>query len=456
MADVLFSSALSTSSTTVEGFAMATRYFPNTVLVEGFPGGISRQDLLAVFGGRKGYINTLDFTNTPGEPKKAFIQYDDPQSLRLALEMNGRNVFNYHEGLVVRRVNEEVLCEHVPGEMHDIDEAFESLKKVLRSVLDFEASNHLSHINEINKLTQINSDATKRWTRLAGANRHLTARIKEIESTGQTLTLKLSETNEQLRISTDRRLQLQAENSSLEEKIKKATAEEQASALRLRHTSAQLRTITDRCSEPQLEHSVPEMRLKDTKAELNESLKHEIGILRRHLDETIAQKERILERLGLSNNTIIHLKQDLKLAEDARLETQSKLRWAKSTLEDSDSHVRALQEYATESQQKRQRAEDFLEDGRETKRRAVRQVENKEALHITSSSFTGGCDIRQLELEERLEEEIKGRLEAERLLADANTKLDQVTVTDSLVAAFLKMERYAMELVAEQRRSYIT
>ncbi|KAF8520468.1 hypothetical protein BU17DRAFT_89058 [Hysterangium stoloniferum] len=116
---------------------MATQVFPNTVFVDRFPGSASRHDFMVTFGGPDRHIQEVIFTNVPGESRKAFIIYEHHSSVGHALSLNGTRFNRSSAGdLVVKVVDEKMLCQIVPGERKDTWKALEDLKSVFAVVLD--------------------------------------------------------------------------------------------------------------------------------------------------------------------------------------------------------------------------------------------------------------------------------------------------------------------------------
>jgi chromosome segregation ATPase len=207
--------------------------------------------------------------------------------------------------------------------------------------------------------------------------------------------------------------------------------------------------MTGRCSQLEAEIDSMRTRLSETDAQFKEEQerkdwvgKKEVEGLRREVEETTAQKEQTMERLGIANSTVARLQVDLKIAQETAEVSQGNVRRAKYALDDIGSQVHALRSYVAAAQAKRQRAEEDLEDERRAKRRLIEERDIS----------TRVCDAEKYEaerkqLEESLRVETLQRKEIEKSLAQANAKLDRVVVTDSLIAAFLKMDQFAVRVV---------
>ncbi|KAF8497646.1 hypothetical protein JB92DRAFT_1018889 [Gautieria morchelliformis] len=350
--------------------------------------------------------------------------------------MNGMHLFNRSSALVVKVVNENVLCEHVPGE-NDPYEALGDLQQVLAAVLK-------SRANEVSFL------------RLEADNRMQAFKQFSAQKEAETrkLIFEVEQTRAELKSTAGLCSKLETENRNLEDRLKESLNSERKSSTNLSHASAQLQTMTGRCAQLEAEIDSMRTRLTEANAQLKQEQerkdwgsKKEAEDLRREMEETTLQKERTMERLGIANNTVARLQQDLKIAQETAEVSQSNVRRARSALDDIGSQVRVLRTYVAAGQTKRQRAEEDLEDERHAKRRLIEERDIFEARCRTRMCDTKKYEAERKQLEERLRVETQQRKEIETSLAQANAKLDRVVVTDSLIAAFVKMDQFAAEVV---------
>lgn len=309
------------------------------------------------------------------------------------------------------------------------------------------------------KLTLVSArleTTTDRCTKLEAGNQILQDRLEEAEASERESTSKLTIVSAQLETTTDRCAKLEAGNQVFKDRMKEADEFARKSTTKSKLVAGQHHNITCRCAKLQTELDVLGTRLAEVDSELkverqpsDSELNKKIDGLRRELEESTAQKERTIEKLGLANNAVFRLQEELKTTQKAVDVSQSSLLRAKSMVRDMNGRVRTLQCYVTDTQTKRRRAEEDLADERDAKRRLIEERDSIETRWCAKVDEAAQCQAERQQLKAGLQMERKQRKRAEESVAEANAKLDQVVITDSLTAVFVKFDQILLQVVKE-------